>query len=113
MMEDIRFGKTVLGKQITATLLDTGAGISVLIEGGDKGHIGAVAIKQPGKELISHQFETHREGIVAERWADALCSCLGQPVVVSAGVHYDNITKEQIEIVLNGLEEMLQEIMKC
>ena len=40
-----KFQSIVLGKEIDVIAVDTGAGVNISISGGDKGHIGAVAVK--------------------------------------------------------------------
>lgn len=108
-MKELHFRKTVLNKEIEAIVIDTGSGLNVTIAGGDKGHIGAVSVKKPDLPLISHEFPTHREGIVADKWALALEERLQVPVAVSAGVHYDNVTRNEIDEILTGLDGLLQE----
>ena len=96
---------------MTATLIDTGDGISVTLYGGDRGHIGAISIKTPGEEAVTRELPGHREGIVAEKWAERLSEHFGCTVVVSCGIHYDGITKEGILEVLQGSDELLEGIL--
>lgn len=103
---------TVLGCGIRINLYDTGAGMNILIEGGEKGHIGAVAAAESGTLTDSIVFPSHKEGVVCERWAREVSSVVCGPVVVEAGIHYDNITKEQIQEVLEALELELAGLLK-
>jgi len=106
-----KYSAEVLGKTVEALIADTGAGLSVTVSGGDRGHIGAVAAKAPGEDLLSRQFPSHREGIVADKWARVLSDHFGETVSVSCGVHYDNAAKEQIEEILRGLDSLLDEVL--
>ncbi|TGY91775.1 hypothetical protein E5329_19955 [Petralouisia muris] len=102
----------VLGHEIHIALYDTGAGISILIEGGEKGHIGAVAIASAGKVTDSIVFPSHKEDVICEQWSERISAVYHGPVVVQAGVHYDHITPEQIEEILQGLTRELDILVK-
>lgn len=110
-MKEKSFRTSVLNKEITVFAADTGNGLNVTIAGGDRGHIGAVSVKYPGMELISHQFPTHREGVVSDKWAVTLSGSLNVPVCVSAGVHYDSISKEEIAEILKALDRLLDDVV--
>lgn len=103
---------SVLGAGITIDVYDTGAGINILIEGGEKGHIGAVAVAEAGALLSSVSFPSHKEGVICEKWAGRISRITGGPVVVEAGVHYDDITKEQIRTVLEALDAELERLVE-
>ena len=76
---------TVLGKEIRIHTLDTGDGIQILIEGGDRSHIGAVAAACLGECTMVTSFPGHREEIICRRWAEAVSTVYRGPVIVSAG----------------------------
>ena len=102
----------VFGREINIVVYDTGDGISVLIEGGTKGHIGAVAVALSGRVENSIVFPSHKEGIVCEQWVARISAVYPGPVVVQAGIHYDHITKEQIEEILETLGRELDILME-
>lgn len=99
------------GRPITATAIVTGAGVQIGLYGGDQSHIGAVGVVDPAGEITIKQFETHKEGILCRRWCDALARAGIRPVVLSAGVHYDNACKEEITQILQVCEELLAELL--
>ena len=111
-MKTALFQTEALGKPIEAFICDTGHGMNVTIAGGDKGHIGAVSARYEGADPISAEFPTHREGVVAEKWAVELHSHFKCTVAVSCGVHYDGITKDQIYIVLDALDRLLSDVIQ-
>lgn len=102
---------SVLEREIYIRMYETQNGICVIIEGGDKGHIGAVAISAPDTECQSFTFPGHKETLICERWMKGLGSIYGGPVVVIAGIHYDGITKEQIQYVLDVMDAELVKVM--
>lgn len=102
----------ILGHVINIGVYDTGAGINILIEGGEKGHIGAVAIALSGRVIESIVFPFHKENVICEKWAVKLSMVYNGPVIVEAGVHYDNITREQIQEILEVLDKELNSLVK-
>ena len=75
--------------------------------GGGATHIGAVALAVPAHGQVEAQSHLaglpgHKEDALAQRMAHAL-NCA---VCVSAGIHYDNITREEIRQV----EQMVHDL---
>ena len=96
------------GKPITAEITVTDCGVQVGLYGGDKSHIGAVGIVDPDGNITVTQFEGHKEGVPCQQWCEALANAGLCPVVVSAGVHYDNASKEEILQIVRLCGELLQ-----
>ncbi len=89
----------------------TDNGITVTIAGGEKSHVGAVAVIDERGLLETITLPGHKETMIANTWANRLFARCKQPVVVSVGIHYDNITAEEIESVLIACEEMLKNVI--
>lgn len=102
----------VLNREIRILLHDTGAGLNVLIEGGDQGHIGAVAALSPQQPLQIITFPGHKEEVLCRQWARELCRVYHGTVAVEAGVHYDNIGKEEIKEIMDALKQELDKIVQ-
>jgi hypothetical protein len=89
----------------------------VLVVVGGEEHIGCtiLAIPRPSlknPETISCTISTlnvlgHKDDILAKPLAEKLCIITNQPAVVIAGVHFDNITINQLMII----EELNQEAL--
>lgn len=90
-------------------LLDVG--VHVLLIGGCRTHVGAVSHASPGECVQTIQFPTHREGVVSEQWAKALCEHLHCPVVVNCGIHYDHVSKADIMEIVSVTEHLLCNVM--
>ncbi len=84
-------------------------GRDLLVElfGGDA-HIGAIALAWPGSRGNALSSPGHREQELASRIASLLANSLACDVAVVAGIHYDCITKGEIEAV-TGLSLELTE----
>jgi len=111
MIKTIEKTTTVLGKEIRAIIVYTDCGINVTVAGGDKSHIGAVAIIDENDNLTSTTFPNHKETIIAESWANTLHEKYMQPVVVAAGIHYDGINKEGINKVVEASGRLLESVV--
>ena len=103
----------VLNKSIHGIVTFTDNGIIATAVGGDKSHIGAVSIVDEEGNLSTTTFPKHKETIIAETWAKAFYDKYLQPVTVSAGIHYDGITKEGIMQVVDACDKLLNELLLC
>lgn len=99
------------GKSITAELTVTNCGMQVGLFGGDKPHIGAVGIVNPAGKIMVTQFEEHREGVLCQQWCEALAKAGRIPAVMTAGVHYDNVSKEEIVQIVRLCNELLKDML--
>ena len=97
------------GKPITAEITATDGGVQGGLYGGDKPHIGAVGIAAPDGNITVTQFEGHKEGVLCQQWCEGLFKAVNCPVAVSAGVHYDNASKEEILQIVQLCGELLRE----
>lgn len=101
---------TILGKPVRIQITDTGRGMNILLYGGDSAHIGAVSVAENGNLLQSIEFPGHKEEVVSRKWAKCISGVYAGPVVVEAGIHYDEISKERIQKILNILDLELEKL---
>ena len=97
---------------IEAEVLRIGDDYLVAIWGGERPHIGAVAAAQPRPSLESPEvtsatasvicFPGHKELEIARAVSEKLAAALGASVVVTAGIHWDNISNEGIAKVMSN-----------
>ncbi|MGI6072559.1 MAG: hypothetical protein ACOX75_06060 [Lachnospiraceae bacterium] len=111
-MRQKSFTTEIFGKKIETQVLDTRNGLCVIIAGGDRGHIGAVSVAESGTLLMSVQLPEHREQVVSDKWAKALSLQYNVPVAVSCGVHFDDVSREQINQIVDVLDGLLEKILK-
>jgi gallate decarboxylase subunit D len=105
---------------LQAAVRFVGKDILVAIWGGDRPHIGAVAIAQPRPSLRDPKeisattsvycFLGHKEDALAKAAANTLAAKLNTQTVVTAGIHWDNINEEGIRIV-NANSLLLTELI--
>lgn len=106
-MRQFELRRSWRGKDITTQVLVLDEGAHISLYGGDRAHIGAVGVIDPDGNRTVTQFPGHREGVVCERWLDALAAANVKPAVVEAGVHYDGLTLEGIQRVMAISYELL------
>ena len=95
-----------------------GEDMCVHIFGGDRPHIGSIAIAEPRKSLLGDgnnsstvsvfNFCGHKDDEVAVPVAKEVSSSLGCRCVVICGIHYENLQEGQLQLV----KEMQQRIVR-
>jgi hypothetical protein len=95
--------------EITAVL--TGDGVSVLITGGERPHVGAVVMCVPRNSLSGEGISCdswilpvpgHKDTEAAQPVAEMICRALGQTTVVTAGIHIDKAVGWELELLLDN-----------
>ena len=115
--------KTQTGSfDIEAGVLRIGEDLLVAIWGGDKPHIGAVAAALPRASLkdpaqISStasviSFPAHKEHELARRSSEKISAALNTHVVVTAGIHWDELSNEGISAVMKNSELLVDLILQ-
>lgn len=106
--------------QIHATALLIGDDLLVAVWGGTRPHIGAVAVALPRPSIADPQIPSstssvftllgHKEDKVVKMVSEHLSARLEKNVVVTAGIHWDNLTAEGIEEIVHHCKELAGEI---
>ena len=94
---------------VTLKATDVGGDLLVTITGG-RAHIGAAAvgIKTEGMATASViTVPAHREDRVVKDAAEKLAKVLDRTVVVVAGIHYDDMSQDEIMDTLQLCDEMV------
>lgn len=74
--------------------------------GGERSHIGGVVVKVPGENAKVIKLENHYDHVVLEPIAEEACRKYNKTVLVVGGIHVDNATKEEIEILVANCKEL-------
>ena len=93
------------------------------IWGGDKPHIGAVSVarprpslKDPGNTSATASvicLSGHKEDELAKAASEHLAATLNTNVVVTAGIHWDNIDEEGIRMVIKNSKILVNLVLDC
>ena len=99
-----------------------GDDLFVIISGGDCPHIGCVTLSVPRPSLSDGNIISsttsvlnlvgHKDDEAARNISHILSSNLNKNVVLTCGIHVDNITKEEIKTVIELLNELLEIMLK-
>lgn len=101
--------------QISLTLLDTGQGINGLLVGGEQPHIGGVVLALPRPSLSGEGWSEdvfitpvpgHKDVEVARSVAGLLARELQCPVVVTAGIHSDQLSTEELKLIVHDCDRL-------
>jgi len=106
---------------LRASGLLIGQDLSVSIWGGTHPHIGAVALaltrpslKDKNKTSATSSVLTvlgHKEDQTVKKVSEALSAALGKNVVVTAGIHWDNLKPEEINLIIALTEKLSRKIL--
>jgi hypothetical protein len=106
---------------LTVVVLQMGQDLSVCLFGGDRPHIGSVALAVPRPSLrdgvaLSATASVlnvvgHKEDRLTQSAAEQLAAGLGKVVSVAAGVHYDDLDELGIEAVCRLAQEAVDRIL--
>ena len=114
--------KTIEGDyDLSASIRQIGQDLLVAIWGGEKPHIGAVAMAQPRPSLRDPELTSstasvfayvgHKEEELAKAAAEILAATLKTNVVVTAGIHWDNLPPEGIQRVIENSNILVEMIL--
>ena len=108
--------------KIQALVQRVGQDILVSMWGGTIPHIGAVGMATPRPSLrdpkkmsatsSTFTYVGHKEDAVVKRISELLASRLKTKVVVSAGIHWDDLTSREIDIIAKLTQKLSAQILK-
>jgi hypothetical protein len=107
---------------LKASVRMIGSDLLIAIWGGEKPHIGAVAVAQPRPSLKDPAVTSssasvicllgHKEDELVKAAAEILAAALKTQVVVTAGIHWDNLAPEAIQCVVRNSEILVDRILE-
>lgn len=78
--------------------------------GGERSHIGSVVICEPGKKTHIIRRIGHYDDIVLKPIAEKACKKFNNTIVVIGGVHINNGTKQEIDLLVNNCLKLAEGI---
>jgi gallate decarboxylase subunit D len=89
---------------------DLGTDIVFFLGGGEKAHIGGVVIAEPGKKVNAIRLTGHYDDVVLTPIAEAACKKYKTKVVAVGGVHVDNATKQEIDLLVENCKKLIKKL---
>ena len=81
-----------------------------ILGGGEKPHIGAVVLCEPGKKPQVIKIKGHYDYVILLPIGEAACKKYKTRVVAVGGVHVDNATKEEIDILVRNCKNLAKNL---
>lgn len=107
---------------LDAAVTQVGFDWVVSLWGGTRPHIGAVAIAQPRPSMTDEQVISstasvfcilgHKEDVIVKEASEKLAASLNTNVVVTAGIHWDNIDQEGIQKIIENSRILIRKIQE-
>jgi gallate decarboxylase subunit D len=108
--------------KIQALVQELGQDVLVSIWGGTRPHIGAIGMATPRPSLIDPQkwsatssnftYVGHKEDAVVKMVSEMLAARLKTNVVVTAGIHWDDLTSRDIQVIAHLTQKLSDQILK-
>ncbi len=102
---------------LTAEVSQIGRDLLIAVYGGDKPHVGAVAVAQPRPSLKDPEQNSasvsviccmgHKEDMLARNAAQEISARMKSTVVVTAGMHWTELTEKEITIVEEKMKDLI------
>jgi hypothetical protein len=107
---------------LEAFVKQIGQDFLVAIYGGEKPHIGAVSVAQPRASLKDPEtisatasvicLPGHKEDELVKAASEILAAALNTSVVVTAGIHWDDINEEGIDKIIANSKILVDRILE-
>ena len=81
-----------------------------ILGGGQKSHIGGVVVCEPRKKTQVLKLEGHYDYMVLQPIAEVACEKYNKKVVAIGGVHVDNATKKEIDLLVDNCRAFLKKL---
>lgn len=85
---------------------DVGDDVLLVLQGGEKPHVGSVVVCQPDKGINLIRLGSHKDYIVLRPLAETACEKYETTVVAVGGIHIDDATKQDIDLVIQNCKEI-------
>jgi hypothetical protein len=79
-----------------------------ILGGGEKAHVGGAVVVQPGEKPEIIRLGKHYDYIILEPIAVEACKKYNTTVIALGGIHINNATKKEIDIIKKNCEELLK-----
>ena len=76
------------------------------IGGGEKAHIGAFTVCEPGKNPVTKRLQGHYDHVITEPIAESAAKKYGVKAACVGGVHIDDASKEDIKKIVKNCREL-------
>ena len=107
--------------RVTISAVSIGDDLVVMVWGGEKPHVGAVAVSIPRPSLKNSAVTSattsvyalvgHKEDDLAKAMAQKIAATLNKNVVLTAGIHVDSLSDDGIKILETNCRIVLESLI--
>jgi hypothetical protein len=107
---------------LEAFVKEIGQDLLVAIWGGERPHIGAVAVAQPRPSLKDQSMRSatasvfcypgHKDDIIAKEAAEKISAALNRNGIVTVGIHWENIDEAEIKAIIENSRDLIEMIIE-
>jgi len=87
-------------------------GIILIVGGGEVSHIGSIVLAEPRKKPKIINILGHKEEEITRNFAEKVCFKNNIPVLCVCGIHIDNATKKDINILEFNAKKLLKKVLE-
>lgn len=94
---------------------EMGNDLVLILKGGEKYHVGAVAMAIPYKQTASTSLISaygHKDGDVAKPLAEKVAKSLKKTIVFIVGLHIENASKDDIQKLIDNSNKIIDEFLE-
>ena len=119
---DLRLKTDREAYNLEAFVKEIGQDLLVAMWGGERPHIGAVAVAQPRPSLRDESavsatasvfcYVGHKDDLIAKESAERISAALDRNVTVTVGIHWDNIDEAGIKTIMGNSRQLVNMILE-
>lgn len=121
-MERVRLTRMIGQKEVVMEMIPLQEDLCVIYSGGDKPHIGSVTLSVPRPSLLDTTKKScttsvlnclgHKDDTLSVQVSEMISKQLGGKVACICGIHYDVITRELLQELVDATGELIKEYLQ-
>ncbi len=84
----------------------------IVITGGEEAHIGSATLIEKSGDVQTLSKNGHKDYIVSEKMANLIYDTIGKELLVICGIHIDNASKEEIDMLVENAQMCVNIFLK-
>ena len=89
-----------------------GKDMLIVITGGEEDHIGAASLIEEKDHVQTIIKKGHQDHVISEKMANIIYDTIGKDLLVVCGIHIDDASKEEIDILMDNAQVCVDIFLK-